>query len=181
MMPEDITSYVWNESGIDIVACDDSDELQVKKNTYFFAKINTKGVSNKTIATLHAHGVTTIKKIASMTVNELLLIPGYKDKSAANIVGAIRIAMRDASKADIMVASNAFGRGIGEKKLDALLAAFPELPDRGRWPSITAERVSEVDGFAKKTAEQLVANLSAFGAFLDELDGAAAAWASDGA
>lgn len=63
-----------------------------------------------------------------------------------------------------MTASNVFGTGMGERKLNALLKEIPtilDLPGQG-----LIQKICAVEGFQTKTAEKVAANLPAFKAFL---------------
>ena len=152
--------YVWNGTGVDIVATSVSDDMHIKLLTFFFAKLDTKGVSEKTITTMYKFGFKTVGKVAKMTVQDLMMLPGFKDKSAANVVASIKKALEEATPSTIMAASNAFGRGFGERKLDLLMKEIPDLHKLDRWDNVTVEMVANVDGFAKKTASQFVDSLN---------------------
>jgi NAD-dependent DNA ligase len=166
MLPD--LEYEWNESGVDIRALGECDELKIKLLAHFFSKLDARGVSIKTIAALYHSGFDTIPKIAKLTADRLAGVPGFKDKSAANVVRSIAKSLQDARLSTLLVASNVFGRGLGERKVDALLAVFPQLLERRRWGEITVAKVRDVDGFAAKTAEAFVQKLPDFGRFLDD-------------
>lgn len=159
MMPPD--DWVWNDSRVDIMVVGDSDELRIKRLTYFFSKIGARGVNEKTITQLYDNGFNTVGKIKNLTVRDVMGMQAsrFKDKSAANIVGTIASAFAGATIIDLMVASNTFGRGLGAKKLEAFMGQLPEL--QGKHPSEWPDTI-EVSGATTKTFDQFIDNLHVF-------------------
>ena len=62
----------------------------------------------------------------------------------------------------LMVASNVFGIGFGEKRIKELLSVYPD------WRKITYEDALKVDGFSEKMARKLVIGLVNFAKYMDE-------------
>lgn len=162
MMPA--IDWAWNDTNVDIKVTEDSDDLHIKRLTYFFDKIGARGVSESTITKLYQHGFTTVGRIKDMIVPDVINIQGFKEKSATNVVNAIADALKKASVIDIMVASNAFGRGLGAKKLEAFMTKMPEL--QGKPPSLW-QTITTVQG-GTKSFDQFVTNLNVFINFVEE-------------
>jgi DNA ligase (NAD+) len=159
-MPDDI-KFAWNESGIDIVAdksnAQAQDSVRLKKLVFFFSNIKVKGLSEGTLKKLCAAGLDSVGDILAADKTRLLSVDGFKEKLADNIVTAIRSTF-DSGNIDpvaLMEASNAFGRGLGEKKLNLIANEFPEaVTDEAFEPSI--QDLVRIPGIEKKTAEQFL-------------------------
>ena len=69
-----------------------------------------------------------------------------------------------------MAASNAFGRGLSEKKLETILEAYPDILQQHKKTSPTQLKtlVSNIKGMGDKSAETFVENLGAFHRFVEE-------------
>jgi NAD-dependent DNA ligase len=67
-----------------------------------------------------------------------------------------------------MSASNIFGRGISEKKIEPILDAFPDILTSGESSEEKIKKVMSVKGMARKTAELFVNNIPAFMEFVTE-------------
>ena len=83
---------------------------------------------------------------------------------AKKIYTNIHQQLEKVSLAELMHASNIFGRGFGAKKLVLILEAYPTIltdPVLGK-----IQKISSVNGMAKKTAEQFVKEIPDFLVFL---------------
>ena len=56
----------------------------------------------------------------------------------------------------IMNASNIFGRGFGDTKLDLIMSEFPNILESNISISNKIENLSKLKGFSKSTAESFV-------------------------
>lgn len=156
--------YEWNNTDVDIVALEDTPELAIKRITFFFEKLSTRGVSEKTVKMIYDSGkATTIGDFLKLTVADLVSIPRFQDTLAKKVVSSIQSATSRASLLDIMVASNVFGRGLGEKKMKLIVDTFANIR------LISTEHLMEIDGFAEKTAAQFVENVPTFLKFCKEI------------
>jgi NAD-dependent DNA ligase len=114
-----------------------------------------------------AAGFDTVPKIIAMTESNFLTVAGFKQKMAAKIKASIGEKIDKATLPELMHATNLFGRGFGLKKFQLILAAEPTiLTDTNK----KVERVSQIEGMAKKTAEQFVQQIPVFLAFLTEIN-----------
>jgi NAD-dependent DNA ligase len=70
---------------------------------------------------------------------------------------------------ELMHATNLFGRGFGVKKFQLILQAEPTILVNTTWSlEEKVKRISAAEGMAKKTAEQFIAQIPVFLAFLKE-------------
>ena len=90
---------------------------------------------------------------------------------AVKVRDSIKEKVGKATLAELMHATNIFGRGFGLKKFNLILLKEPRiLTDSTLSPSEKVTRIASVEGLAKKTAEQFVSQIPSFIAFLTEAD-----------
>jgi len=155
----------WNETHVDIVASGASadEEIALKELTHFFEKIDVDGVGPGVVAKLFAAGYKTVRAVVAATEADLLRLEGVKEKMATKIVGAVREAMGRLTPLKLMVASNAFGRGFGERRLKLIMEHCPF--DRRQVPTEAA--LVAIQGIEAKTAGAFLEALPRFWEFVE--------------
>jgi NAD-dependent DNA ligase len=141
-----------------------NDELGVKLLEHFATSLNIPYVAAGTVKKLYAAGVKTIARFIRLTADEVAAMDGFQKVSAEKVATAIRERLATATCNDLMVASNAFGRGFGQRKIALITGAFPDLPASA--PSLA--ELKAVDGLGDKTAQEFLKNLPAFMSFLKD-------------
>jgi NAD-dependent DNA ligase len=96
-------------------------------------------------------------------------IDGFQQTSSSKLVDAVqkRFFAADAVIDPVVLAaaSNAFGRGVGEKKLRAVVDALPKLLADESWiPSV--EQLVQVEGIETKTADLVIRGKTRFWDFV---------------
>ena len=150
-------SFVWNDTGVDILLSDVANDTTVQRKnvTGFFRGIGVEGLSDGNIKRLMDAGYDTVPKIIRMSESDYLEVEGFKTRMANKVYRGIRERLEEASLAELMHATNLFGRGFGVKKFVSILAACGTH-------DVTVEQATAVQGMAHKTATQYVACLPAF-------------------
>lgn len=166
MMPD--IGYIWNATHVDImVAGEEVTPEQKLRNLEHFAKtLNIKHVAVGTLKKLADAGHDSIAALFKLTAADVMEMDGFKKTSATNIVTSLREAKK-AACTDMMVASNLFGRGVGERKIKTIVNAFPSILS-GEAPSLA--ELKEVEGVGEATAKGFLSGLSAFFALMEEID-----------
>ena len=162
-----LQAYDWNDTQVDIIIQNKNDDLTVKEKNiaYFFTNIEVDGLGPGNVKKIIAAGFDTVPKIIAMREADFLKVAGFKEKMAAKIKTSITTQLAKVTLPELMHATNLFGRGFGTKKFQLILAAEPTILAAGE---AKVERIAQVDGLAKKTAEQFVQQIPAFLAFLKE-------------
>jgi len=162
--------YKWNDTHIDIMLEDAGSNLTVleKNITGFFRGIGVDGLSSGNIARIVSAGYNSVPKIIHMSKSDLLKIEGFKDKLATKIYDGIHSSLEKVTLLTIMSASNIFGRGISDKKIEPILEKYPDILVSPESSAKKIEKVSEIKGMARKTAEAFVAGIPGFLAFMNE-------------
>jgi NAD-dependent DNA ligase len=165
--------YQWNETKVDIKLVNYETNLKVLiKNIYhFFSKLETKGLGKKNIEKMVEAGFDTIVKFLSADINKLLTVEGFKEKTAENLVEAIKKATTNISLAKLMSASNKLGHGLGEERMKQILTKYPNIISEYKdWTKKDfISKIKEIDGWEDKTATLFVTNFNDFIKFYNSI------------
>ena len=177
--------YKWNETHVDILLEDkEADQTVKEKNVVaFFKTLGVDGLGPGTISRIMNYQnpnpkYDTIPKILAMNQADFLEIDGFKKTLANKIHDNIQKQVKTAILKELMAASNIFGRGFGEKKLQIILDAEPNIIQELNQPqnhNLTQSqsqtfitRIEKIQGMAKKTAKKFVEAIPEFITFLKE-------------
>ena len=168
MMP--LVPYVWNDTHVDIMLEDAGSDATVREKniTGFFRGIGVDGLSSGNVARIIAAGFDNVPAILKMSVSDFKTVEGFKDKLATKIHSGIQEKILGASLVTLMSASNLFGRGFSDKKLELILEEYPDVLASSESDDVKIAKVAAIKGMASKTAEAFVKNIPAFKAFLEE-------------
>lgn len=169
-------NYKWNDTHVDIIMIDDGNKnskYDIKNIIYFMKTIEIDYMGPGNIAKIYNAGYDTINKIINITKEELLNIEGFKNKSADNILNALK-KIKDVDCNVLMDASNIMGRGFGLKKIKSITDIHPEILDntkiaRNKALKLKASDLVKINGIAKTSAELFIENLPKYYEFYDNL------------
>lgn len=160
-------SFEWTRSRADIVLKDRTTDptYQIKSIVRFFRIIGVDGIREGLVKKFFDYGFTSVDRYLEADVHNFMGLPGVQATSAGNFVEAIQSGIKNIDMAKFMMASNAFGTGIGEKKLMALLNIVPNL--LGEKPDHKLQKkIADLPGFDVATAEKIVRGITTCKAFL---------------
>jgi NAD-dependent DNA ligase/DNA polymerase/3'-5' exonuclease PolX len=162
--------YKWNDTHIDIMLEDVGSDETVKEKviTGFFRGINVEGLSSGNIARIIQAGFDTVPAILKMTKEDLLSVEGFKEKTAEKLFSGIREKIETAPLVTIMAASNLFGRGFSDKKLELIMSEYPDVLLSKEPKTSKILKVVAIKGMATKTAEAFVERIPEFLQFLKD-------------
>jgi len=162
--------FKWNDTHIDVVLENIvSDETVKEKNiTGFFRGIGVEGLSSGNVARIIQGGFDSVPKIINMKPHDFLTIEGFKEKMATKIHNGIKEKINIASIVTLMSASNIFGRGFSEKKLELIIESYPQVLLSKESTKQKIAKVASIKGMAEKTAEAFVEGIPHFIQFIDE-------------
>jgi DNA ligase (NAD+) len=171
------SDWEWNETKVDIILKGStSKEMEIKNIHYFFATLDTKGMGEKVVEKIYDSGLKTIKDILDASKSDFLKADGFQEKSAENIVKSIKKAMssnnsNSSGLSILMSASNQFGHGMGQRRMDIVLEKYPKiLEDHKKWTSEEfINKIKELPGWEEKTSQQLVSKFPNFITFYKSL------------
>jgi len=158
-------AYKWTESNVDIIV-DDSNtiEQKIKELTFFVKKLNIENIDEAIISKLINVDINSIEKIMSIDKSDLLSIIGFKEKMIDKIYTNINTRIKTLTILDLMIASNTFGHGLGEKKLTKIIHSHPDIINLyiNNDDESIINLITTIDGFDTKTAEYFVKGLDKF-------------------
>ena len=158
--------WEWNKTNVDIIVKNQKLNTDIiRKNIYyFFYRLNTSGMGEKTIEKMILNKIDTIEKILKAKKEDFMTIDGIKEKTANNLVNNISKSTKNVDLNLIMAGSNKFGRSLGEKKIKLILIKYPNILIEGvKWDKQDMiDKIIEIDGFNTITAEQFANNLNSF-------------------
>lgn len=162
--------FKWNDTHVDIMLEDlGSDETVREKNiTGFFRGIGVEGLSTGNIKRIMEAGYNTVPKILKMTIADFLQVDGFKEKTATKLYDGIREKIQAATLTTIMSASNMFGRGFSEKKIELIMESYPQVLLSKETDSQKVAKIAAIKGMASKSAEAFVERIPDFINFVKE-------------
>ena len=162
--------YKWNDTHVDIMIEDlESDETVREKNiTGFFRGIGVEGLSTGNIKRIIEAGYHSISEIIKMNIVDFLQVDGFKEKTATKLYNGIREKIEDASLITIMSASNMFGRGFSEKKIELIIDSYPSVLLSNETSCKKISNISAIKGMAVKSAQAFVEKIPDFINFIKE-------------
>ncbi len=169
-------NYKWNDTRVDIIMIDNGDKnsgYDIKNIIYFMKTIGVENMGPGNITKIYDAGYDTINKIINIKKDELLSIEGFKNKSADNILEALK-KIKDVDCNVLMDASNIMGRGFGLKKIKSITDIYPEIIDntvksRSKALKLKVEDLTKINGIANISAELFIENLPNYYKFYDNL------------
>jgi NAD-dependent DNA ligase len=162
--------FKWNETNIDIILENSELDETVREKviTGFFRGIEVDSLSSGNITRITKAGFDSIPKILKMTIDDFLGLDGFQLKMATKIYSGIRDKIETSSLITLMAASNLFGRGFSDKKIELVINSYPDILVSKESQIIKINKITDIKGFAKKTAEAFVNKIPEFIEFIKE-------------
>lgn len=152
--------YEWNSTEKEILAIglEENDDVKIKRITCFFKTIGVEHIGPGIYKKLYENGFDTIKKIMEVKKEELLKLPGVKEKSANNILENLDKILDNPIKIELVVAGSCIlGTGLGVRILEKILGKYPNIFSEKI--DIVLETLLEIPSVEKKTASRVLDKL----------------------
>ena len=162
--------FKWNDTKVDIMLVDASNDNVVKEKniTGFFKGIGVEGLSSGNVTRIMNAGFDSVASIIAMKESDFLKVEGFKDKMAAKIYNGIKEKIDACTLVQLMDASNIFGRGFSEKKIELIMNECPDILTSNATNSQKIQRVEALKGMARKTSEAFVEKIPDFIEFVKQ-------------
>lgn len=160
-MPAVPYSYTGN---VDIELETKSDLQRDKRITNFFTSLGVEGIKLGKVQQLAAGGLDSVIKILRATPERFMQIEGFQRKSAQTLYDNIREKTKSVELHLLMAGSGAFGAGLGQRKLKALVDRYPDFLKMAQTltkPQLLA-KIKAVDLFQDKSANIVVEGMPRF-------------------
>lgn len=165
-------NYIWTDSKVDIITTEQTNDQTIKELTFFFKKLDIKDIDESTVKKMIEAGINDIPKILTITEADLEGIDGFAQKKITKTVTNIKNRILTLTMLDLMVSSNTFGHGLGERKLKKIMESYPDIiklySDNENEEII--ELITKIDGFDIKTAEYFTEGLELFIDLFNDLE-----------
>lgn len=153
---------VWNVSQTDLMLTEDTPEVQAARIHHFFDTLGIKKVGLHRAKAFVADGLVTVDDIVDATPKRLAQVVGIGRYLCKHIYDQIR----SAPLPRIMAATGIFP-GVGVKRFEAILQAYPDLLSMLRDPvDVLTARLQEILGFSQLGA-YIASRLHIFADWLD--------------
>lgn len=164
--------YHWTETNVDIVLdnMEDDETVQAKNNTDFFTGLEVDGLGGGNVKKIMNAGYTTVPAILKMTKDDYATVDGFKTKMVNKIYDGIQAQVEKASLVTIMASSNKFGRGIGMRKIQPIMTAYPKILTSQETTDRKIEMLQTIDGIGKENAKSFATNIPVFLEFMKECE-----------
>lgn len=161
--PEDM-NYSWNDTHVDIMIKGNDSQMALKQMEHFVNTLQIEFVGPGMLQKLFKNGIDTIPKLFTITKEDLLTLEGVQEKTAQKIYESLSKSLKNITYVKLMTASNIFGRGFGEKKLQLIVDSNPELVKQ-----ILIPKLKQVQGIAATTEKNFLAKLPQFYDFVKKI------------
>jgi hypothetical protein len=125
-----------------------------------------EGLSSGNVARIIQAGYKSVPAILAMKKEDFLNIEGFQTKMATKLYEGIREKVAAASLVTLMSASNLFGRGFSEKKIELIMEGVPDILVSKESAGEKIKKVAAIKGMATKSAEAFVVKIPDFVKFL---------------
>ena len=171
-LPDEDIEYQWNETKKDFILTNFGDNVIVNLKIIedFFTKIEVVGLGRGNVKRIMNAGFDTIPKIINMTMENFLMVEGFKQKMANKVHNSIHEKLGSSSIEDLMVASNIFQRGLGKRRVIQILKRYPDILISKESNEEKMEKIIGLEGFKTKTAQMFVPYIDNFKDFLKSID-----------
>ena len=167
-LPDDL-DYEWDDNGVNIVLTnmEDNESVIIQRLTKFMRQIGVDNLSEGIVTRLVKAGYDNIPKMMSLTVDDFLELEGFKETLANKLYNNLQDALGNLDMLTLMVASNVFGRGFGERKIKKVLDEYPDIVKQysSKNRDIWENKLLALEGFDTITANQFLDPLPEFQAF----------------
>jgi len=161
--------YEWNDTHVDIKL----PEHQMKTNstvlekniTKFFSDIGVENLKTGNVNKLIEQNYDSVSKILKMTESEFQSVFG--PKMSTKLYNCIQQQISTASLVSLMTASNKFGRGFSDKKLELIMNTYPNILTSSENYSDKVQMLNAIHGLADKTSEVFVSKIPEFIEFIE--------------
>lgn len=143
--------YTWDKTKVNIILKNASSDrgVIIRRLTKFVTTIGVENMSEGIMTRLVDGGFDTIPKIMKLKKSDLLKLDGFKETLSDKLITNLNSSLDKLDILHLMVASNCFGRGFGERKLRKILNVYPDIVTRYtvKKQNSWTKKLLDLDGF----------------------------------
>lgn len=154
--------------GVDYILKNPNDNMTVRLKMIhaFFLNIGVAGLGRGNVQRIMNAGFNTVQDILNMSVDDLLTVDGFKDKTANKIYNSIRHCIIKSTLPELLVATNILGRGMGLSRVTTILESYPDILVSNENDEEKLKKIAALPGFKDKTANLFVPYIKEFVTFM---------------
>ena len=142
---------------------ENNDDVRVKRIISFFSVMKIAGVGEGVVNKLVSAGYEEVKTILELTPDVIAAIDGFQLKSATNVYNSIHKVIDVSQPLErVMMASNVFGLGLGEKKFKLVINGISNFFQQWKKGKITKQDIMSIEGFSDKSTEVFINGMPKF-------------------
>ena len=158
-MPEE--EYIWSNSGIDIKTQNENDD-GYKKRVFvnMLTTLKFDNLGQKSIEKIYDSNIRTIKQFYNLSVQDILQLEGYKQKSSEKLFNSINSRKETITCLEYMVASKCFDEGLGMKTLKKIIEVYGE-------DDVPLQKLIDLEDVGESRAKSYKSGLGKFKKFIE--------------
>jgi NAD-dependent DNA ligase len=167
--------WKWNKTNVDIILIDkeiQGDQL-IRILSSFVKSLNIKNIDEATFKVFVDNNL--INRLSDifyfyLDKNDLLKLDGFQERKTAKIIEELNDGFKNMHLTDLMIASNIFGHGLGDKKIKKIMEEYPDIIlQRYKPKDELIKMIDDIEGFDDVLARQFIEHLDEFAEFLEEI------------
>jgi DNA ligase (NAD+) len=159
--------FVWDENKVNIVLTntDNNQNVQIKRLLHFFTSLDIERFKEGNVAKFYKSRFKTITSICTAAESDFLKVDAIGERMAKIIFTEIhKVIDHPIELNKLMFASFIFDKGLGSKRLQMAISAYPSKIYKMECP--TMEEMLKVEGFSKITSKQFIEGFPLFEEFM---------------
>lgn len=164
--------YEWNETNVDIIVKDNTGQSKItttiKQLTNFVTTLGVDYINEGIVTKLVERDIDTIFKLLKAKQNKISEIVG--EKVAEKVLTNLENALKKTTLPVLMSASNCFGRGLGTRKCNVVIKAYPNIMKEKWNDEVMKDKLLKLNGFQDKTVDKFIEGFRDFKKFFSEIN-----------
>lgn len=161
-------SYHWNETGVELVADIDNNDVIESKLKHFTDTLGIKNMGPSRIKALVRADIRTVQDLLEASEEDFAMIDGIGPTLSHQFWTDIHNNVNGIRLAKALDASGLFPN-VGEKRFNIVLESFPDLLEwADRDPAEISAKIQKIKGFAEKISNKIAESMSSFKEWLED-------------
>lgn len=159
--------FVWDKNKVNILLTntEENENVQIKRLLHFFTSLDIERFKEGNVAKFYKSGFKTITSICTAEEKDFLKVEAIGNRMAQIIYEEIHKVIDFPIELNkLMFASFTFDKGLGSKRLQLVIDAYPNKIYKLQSPSI--EELKKIEGFSDITANQFFEGFPLFVEFI---------------
>ncbi len=166
--------YIISNTGVDFYLDDSiedyyNEQSEIKRIEHFCKTLNIDGIKEGIIKKLIMNNFS-LKDIIHASVMDLMRVEGIQERKATSMIDNIQKSLKTATFVKLATASNLFGEGIGERRLQDVYNNYPDILHIEKTKDEIIDLIIAIDGFQISNATKIAQALPKFKEWLNVMN-----------